>query len=61
MKETFGSNTIKYEVFRIKDYYILYTTGKRLDAYNYFEDNNKIEEPLGLRKVTTTMEVEILE
>lgn len=62
VKNTLATNKVEYEVYIIETGSVLSRTEYRLNAYDLFEQAKQIHQSeIGLRKVTTTKEFEILE
>lgn len=62
MKDTYVSNKVEYEIYQISTNYVLGRTEHILNAYDLLDQSRQIHDTrIGLRKVTTTKEIEILE
>ena len=62
VKNTLATNKVEYEVYIIETGSVLSRTEYRLNAYDLFEQAKQVHQSeIGLRKVTTTKEIEILE
>jgi hypothetical protein len=62
VKNTLATNKVEYEVYSIETGNVLSRTESRRNAYDLFEKAKQIyQSKIGLRKVTTTKEIEILE
>lgn len=62
VKNTLATNKVEYEVYIIETGSVLSITEYRLNAYDLFEQAKQFHQSeIGLRKVTTTREIEILE
>lgn len=62
MKNTIATNDIHYEVYKVENSYVLWSGFDRLKAYenaDIFREYETAE--IGIKKITVTREVEILE